>query len=216
MSNNGLVEIGGMSRREILRSAALMVMSGAPLQVAFAQHVHEQASQDSASSGGTYTPKLLTAHEYETVTRLAELIVPADGGNGSAVDAGAPAFIDVLCSQNERLAAIYTGGLLWLDRRMSSEHSTDFVSASAAQQTALLDALVEAGRGGNEESEGAGGGDLTPGVQFFGWIRRMTVDAYYTSAIGMKDIGYIGNTAVMEYTVPQEAIDYAMQRKPRV
>jgi hypothetical protein len=43
----------------------------------------------------------------------------------------------------------------------------------------------------------------------------MSVDAYYTSAIGMKDIGYIGNTAVMEYTVPQEAISYVMQRKPR-
>jgi hypothetical protein len=215
MSNNGLVEIGGMSRREILRSAALMLMSGAPLQVAFAQHVHEQASQDRASSGGTYTPKLLTEHEYKTVTRLAELIVPADGDNGNAVDAGAPAFIDVLCSQNERLAAIYTGGLLWLDRRMRSQHSTDFVSAGVAQQTAMLDTLVEAGRGGGEDAEEAGGGDLTPGVQFFGWIRRMTVDAYYTSAIGMKDIGYIGNTAVMEYTVPQEAISYVMQRKPR-
>lgn len=215
MSNNGLVEIGGMSRREILRSAALMLMSGAPLQVAFAQHVHEQANQERASSGGTYTPKLFNEHEYKTVTRLAELIVPADGDNGSAVDAGAPEFIDLLCSQNERLAGIYTGGLLWLDRRMRSQHSADFVGASAAQQTAMLDALVQAGRSGSDDEE-SGGGELAPGVQFFGWIRRMTVDAYYTSAIGMKDIGYTGNTAVTEYTVPQEAINYAMQRKPRV
>lgn len=215
MSENGLVEIGGMSRREILRSAALMLMSGAPLQVAFAQHVHEQTSEERAKSGGKYTPKLLNDHEYKTVTRLAELIVPADGDNGSAVDAGAPEFIDLLCSQNERLANIYTGGLLWLDRQMRSQHSTDFVGASAAQQTAMLDALVAAGRSGSDDDADSDDGDLTPGVQFFGWIRRMTVDAYYTSAIGMKDIGYIGNTAVMEYTVPQEAIDYAMRRKPR-
>ena len=216
MSEKTLVEIGGLSRREIIRSAALMLMSGAPLQVAFAQHVHEQASQERARSGGSYTPKLLTAHEYKTVTRLAELIVPADGDNGSAVDAGAPEFIDVLCSQNERLAGIYTGGLLWLDRRMRSAHSTDFVSASSAQQTAMLDALAEAGRNaGPDDPEGDDADEeLAPGVRFFDWIRRMTVDAYYTSPIGIKDIGYIGNTALMEYAVPEEAVAYAMRRKP--
>jgi hypothetical protein len=98
---------------------------------------------------------------------------------------------------------------------MRAKHSTDFVSSTAAHQTAMLDALVEAGRGENEDGEDSKAGNLTPGVEFFGWVRRMSVDAYYTSAIGMKDIGYIGNTAVMEYTVPQEAISYMMQRKPR-
>jgi hypothetical protein len=214
MSEKALVEIGGLSRREIIRSAALMLMSGAPLQVAFAQHVHEQASQERANAGGAYVPKRLNEHEYKTVTRLAELIVPADGDNGSAVDAGAPEFIDLLCSQNDRLTAIYSGGLLWLDRQMRAKHSNDFVSSTAAQQSAMLDALVEAGRGDGEDGEDSSGGSLAPGVQFFGWIRRMSVDAYYTSAIGMKDIGYIGNTAVMEFTVPQEAISYVMQRKP--
>jgi hypothetical protein len=216
MSEKTLVEIGGLSRREIIRSAALMLMSGAPLQVAFAQHVHEQASQERANAGGAYSPKQLNEHEYKTVTRLAALIIPADGDNGSAVDAGAPEFIDLLCSQNERLAVIYSGGLLWLDRQMRARHSTDFVSATAAQQAAMLDALVAAGRSESESEDGedSSAGSLTPGVEFFGWIRRMSVDAYYTSAIGMKDIGYIGNTAVMQYTVPQEAISYVMQRKP--
>lgn len=215
MSKQALVEINGMSRREILRSAALMLMSGAPLQVALAQHVHEQTSQDRAASGGAYQPKLFTEHEYKTVTRLAELIIPADGDNGSALDAGAPEFIDVLCSQNERLAGIYTGGLLWLDRRMRSQHSNDFVSATPAQQTAMLDALVEAGRNRNDDEQDGDAGDLTPGVQFFNWIRRMTVDAYYTSPIGIKDIGYLGNTAVMEYEVPQEVLSFVAQRKPQ-
>jgi hypothetical protein len=218
MSDAPLVGIGGLSRREVLQRAAVVLLSGAPLQVAFAQHVHEQARQDSASSGGAYQPKLLTGHEYKTVTRLAELIIPADGGNGSAVDAGAPQFIDLLCSQNEKLAEIYTGGLLWLDRRMQTDHGSDFVSAGAAQQTAMLDALVAAGRDDadddDEEDEDDDEGALTPGVRFFGWIRRMTVDAYYTSPIGIQDIGYIGNTALTEYTVPQEAIDYVMRHKP--
>jgi hypothetical protein len=215
MSETPLVEIGAWSRRDLLRRAALLLASGAPLEVAFAQHVHGQARQDRESTGGVYKPKLLTGHEYKTVTRLAELIVPADGPNGSAVDAGAPEFIDLLCSQNDKMAAIYTGGLLWLDRHMRAQHSTDFVSASPAQQTALLDALVEAGRNtGPEEPAADAAEDLAPGVSFFNWIRRMTVDAYYTSPIGIKDIDYQGNTALTEYKVPEEAIAYAMRRRP--
>jgi hypothetical protein len=98
---------------------------------------------------------------------------------------------------------------------MRAQHSTDFVGASPAQQTALLDALVEAGRNTGPEGPASDAAeDLAPGVSFFDWIRRMTVDAYYTSPIGIKDIGYQGNTALTEYKVPEEAITYAMRRRP--
>jgi hypothetical protein len=42
----------------------------------------------------------------------------------------------------------------------------------------------------------------------------MVVDAYYTSPAGIKDIGYMGNTAVAKFEIPQEAIDYAINRSP--
>ena len=56
--------------------------------------------------------------------------------------------------------------------------------------------------------------ELAAGIRFFAWARRMVVDAYYTSAIGIKDLGYMGNTAVAQFSVPQEAIDYALKRSP--
>ena len=37
--------------------------------------------------------------------------------------------------------------------------------------------------------------ELAPGIRFFDWARRMTVDAYYTSAAGIKEVGYMGNRA---------------------
>ncbi len=40
----------------------------------------------------------------------------------------------------------------------------------------------------------------------------MTVDAYYTSAAGLKEVGYMGNVGMTEFKVPQEAIDYAVKR----
>jgi hypothetical protein len=42
----------------------------------------------------------------------------------------------------------------------------------------------------------------------------MTVDAYYTSPIGIKDLGFEGNTALSEYSVPQDIIDHALSRSP--
>ena len=56
--------------------------------------------------------------------------------------------------------------------------------------------------------------ELAQGVRYFDWARRMTVDAYYTSAAGIREVGFKGNKGMAKFTVPQEAIDYAMKRSP--
>jgi hypothetical protein len=40
----------------------------------------------------------------------------------------------------------------------------------------------------------------------------MVVDAYYTSAIGVKDVGYMGNKGMSEFTVPVSALNWAVKR----
>src|SRR4029077_17486364 len=112
---------------------------------------------------------------------------------------------DLLASQNPQLLAIYTGGIAWLDFTMQRRNSTDFLSAKLEHQTALLDLIAYR----KNESP-----DLGPGIKFFEWARRMVVDAYYTSPIGIKAVGYIGNTALSKFEVPQTAIDYALKRSP--
>jgi len=214
MSDTGLVQIGNVSRRDALRriALALTAVGTGSLDLASAQQVHHAAR--SASSGGTYEPRFLRPHEYRTVGRLAELIVPADERGGSALDAGAPQFIDVLCSENEQLGRIYTGGLAWLDAWMRHRYDTIFVDATEQQQTALLDAIVAAEREIEQASENdfdeyfEVDSELGPGVRFFDWVRKMSVDAYYSSEIGIKDMGYKGNGAYSEYTVPKEALDF--------
>ena len=192
----------GLTRREVLRQLALAVTAAGTgaFNLEAARVVHALAGEARAQAGG-YTPAALSAHAFRTVTRLAELIVPADAGGGSAADAGAPEFIDLLCSQNEELARIYESGLSWLDETVRRAHGRRFVEASAEQQTAMLDRLVEAERGG-------AGDDLRAGVGFFNWIRRMTVDAYYTSPIGIADIGFRGNQVLPAYETPREAVEF--------
>jgi gluconate 2-dehydrogenase gamma chain len=192
-----------VSRRDLLRNIALSVTAGS-LSLEAAQHVHGVASQEKVSTG-LYKPKGMNAHEYATLRKLADFIVPTDERSQGAVAAGAPEFIDLLASQNPQLLAIYPGGIAWLDVTMQRRYSSDFVSAKPDQQTAVLDLIAYRK---NESPE------LGPGIAFFEWARRMVVDAYYTSPIGIKEVGYMGNTAVSKFEVPQEAIDYALKRSP--
>jgi Gluconate 2-dehydrogenase subunit 3 len=190
------------SRRELLKTIAAAVMAG-PLSLEAAQHVHGIAAAEKTAGG--YKAKALTPHEYKTMQVLADLIIPADERGPGAAAAGVCEFIDLLASQNPQLLAIYTGGIAWLDHASERLNSKDFVDAAAPQQTALLD-LIAYRR--NESPM------LGPGIQFFDWARRMVVDAYYTSPAGIKAIGYLGNTAVAKFEIPQEAIDYALKRSP--
>jgi gluconate 2-dehydrogenase gamma chain len=228
-----LAQIGELSRRDALKSIALAltVVAGGPMTLEAAQHVHSQVKEE-RKKVGAYKPKLFNEHEFGTLGRLAELIVPADDVSGSARDAGAPEFIDLLCSQNEDLAAIFTGGLAWLDSEMRDRHSVAFMEAKEQQQTAMLDLLVEAehttrehkARGETYEasehykdfrSYGVHAPSaLGPGVRFFDWVRMMIVDAFYTSEMGIKDVDFRGNGALSKYEVPKEVIDYALKNSP--
>ncbi len=210
---------------------ALTTVAGRPLELEAGCRVHAMV-QDEVKKSGIYKPKFFNDHEYSTVERLSELIVPADEISGSAKDAGAPQFIDLLCSRNAELAGIYSGGLAWLDAETARRYATKFVDAKEEQQTALLDAIVAAERTAAERNragltyEGTrhykGFGsygflpatDLGPGIRFFDWIRKMTVDAFYTSEIGIKDVGFMGNQVLVSYEVPKQSLEYALKHSP--
>ena len=232
-TNEPLIQIGEVSRRDALRSIALAVtvVARGQMKLEAAQQVHAHAREEKKSTG-SYKRKLFTEHEFNTLGRLAELIVPADTVSGSARDAGAPEFIDLLASQNEDLGAIFTGGISWLDAEMRHRHSVPFLEAKAEQQTAMLDLLVDAEKTDREralkgmtyeasehykdfQSYGIyAPSDLGPGVVFFDWARKMTVDAFYTSEIGIKDVDFRGNGSISKYEVPKEVIDYALKHSP--
>jgi gluconate 2-dehydrogenase gamma chain len=192
--------IQDVSRRDLLR-ITLTTLGVSVVNAEAAQHVHQAVAE--VKKNGAYKPKFFNEHEYKTLEKLADLIIPADEHSPGALAGGAPEFIDFLSSQSPELAEIYTGGLSWLDHEMNKHYSASFVAAARAQQTAMLDLIAY--RKNNSP-------ELGPGIQFFTWVRNMTVDAFYTSKAGMDDLGYIGNSAMSEFHVPAEAIDYAVKR----
>jgi len=168
-----------------------------------AQHVHEHVSAATAKGGGVYKPKLFNPHEYETVKRLASLIIPADEVSASAVEAGAPQFIDLIAGNNEEMSTLLLGGLQWLDGEMKKQAGTTFLDAQPDQQLSFLEQIAYREKTNPE---------LLPGVRFLSWMRRLTADAFYTSPIGIKDVGYMGNKGMTVFQVPKEAIAYAVKR----
>ena len=52
------------------------------------------------------------------------------------------------------------------------------------------------------------------GQRFFVWARNLVQDAFYTSPVGVKDLGFVGNGAMAEFSVPKEAVAYAIKRSP--
>jgi gluconate 2-dehydrogenase gamma chain len=192
-----------ITRRDALRRLALVLTATGVVDRVAAQEVHQMTSQAQAATGGAYTPKGLSPHEYRTLERLTDLIIPVEKGAPGAVAAGAAAWIDMLVSESDELKATYKTGLAWLDTTMKQRGAEDFLTASPGDQTKLLDQIAFRR---NTTPE------LAPGIQFFTWARRMTVDAFYTSEIGIRDIDYRGNTALASYPAPTEAIAYALKR----
>jgi hypothetical protein len=185
------------TRRDLLRTfAAAVTLTG--LDADAAQHVHNAAAEEKRATG-SYKPKLFNEQEYKTLSSLTETIIPG------ALSGGAPEFIDLLASHNAELAAIFTGGLAWLDREMQRRVNARYLDATLDQRTALLDVLAYRK---NHTPE------LAHGVTFFDWCRRMTADAYYTSKPGIAELGYKGNVGMSEFKIPQEAYDYALKRSP--
>src|SRR5260370_33527121 len=97
-----------LSRRELLQSIALSVTLGG-LSPEAAQHVHSVAADEKASTG-VYKAKALDPHEYQTLEKLADLIIPPDEKSPGAVASVACDLIDLLASQNPPLLGVYTGG----------------------------------------------------------------------------------------------------------
>lgn len=190
------------SRREILKNIALSVSLGG-MPFASAQLVHNHVAETKQKSAGVYNPKLFNPREYKTVAKLAELIIPKDEVSGSAVEAGAPEFIDLIGNNNEDLATTLVGGIQWLDITMQKRHKTSFLDSTDGQQREMLDLIAY-----QKNAEG----EFGPGVLFFDWMRRLTADAFYTSPIGIKDIDYMGNKGMTVFQVPKEAIAYALKK----
>ena len=185
-----------LTRRNVLKSltigaAATSVLRVIPAQAA--EYAHRMIAAEKASTPAkSYAPKFFPAHEYKTLQTLCQTIIPADQDAGGAVEAGAPEFIDLLTSENTDYQLVLGGGLMWLDNTCSDRYGKLFLDCSPEEQKQILDKIAYRKSGLEDPS-------LNQGIKFFAFLRNLTGDGFFTSEIGIKYLGYIGNTYLQEF-----------------
>ena len=143
--------------------------------------------------------EFLNEHELATITVLSILILPPNE-NGGPVEAGVPEFIEFMAKDIPELQTTLRGGLMWLDHKSNTEFGTEFKSTPEEQQKQLLDtiAFYDAEIPMNEHPLE---------IQFFNLIRNLTLTGYYTSKVGIKDLGYKGNMPNIWDGVPDDVLE---------
>lgn len=139
-----------------------------------------------------------TDHEMATLAVLSDIIIPADEISGSATDAGVPEFIEFIVKDMPHHQTPLRGGLRWLDVQCMNRFGKAFKDCTQIQQLEVVDEIAYPERKIKPGME--------QGVAFFSKLRDLVATGFYTSSIGVKDIGYAGNTPTQWNGVPEEVL----------
>ncbi len=184
-----------MKRREAVK---LITIAGVGT-AAQAQHPGHQgkttvdpaadAAKKAPTAAARFKPRHFTQHEYATVSRLADMIIPRDQTPG-ALDAKVPEYIDLQVAEMPDMQVRMSGGIQWLDRYCGEKFGKPFVKCTPAQQKQVVDGLAYRKTLTPE---------LKPGRAFFTAVRDLTCDGFYSSKQGFAEVGYKGNGFVRTF-----------------
>lgn len=151
--------------------------------------------------------KFFTDHEMKTIAVLSDIIIPKDDKSGSATDAGVPDFIEFMAKDQPHHQTPLRGGIKWLDLQCMRRFDADFVSCTPEQQIQMVDEIAYPEKAKPE---------MKQGVAFFNRMRDLTACGFFTSKIGIEDLGYVGNRPNQWNGVPQDVLDqYGMEYDAR-
>jgi hypothetical protein len=135
--------------------------------------------------------RFFTPAQHALVDELSETIIPADSHSGGAKAAKVADYIEQVLRESfdDSRKALWREGLRLIDVMSQHYHGKSFVDASPEDRIAVLTVLSN-----NDHMT-----DL-PEVRFFIELKRLTVQGYYTSKIGIHDeLEYKGNRILQEY-----------------
>jgi gluconate 2-dehydrogenase gamma chain len=191
-----------LHRRTLLQlagGAAAAAFTWTAEEASLAASQAQQARAQAAASGAPYEPKFFTAGEYATVVALSDIIIPSDASSGSASEAGAPEFIDYIVHDQPARQTAMRGGLRWLDAECQKRFDARFLACTTAQRGQVLDDIAWPARAKPE---------LSQGVAFFTTMRDLVAAGFFSSRMGVADLGYQGNRPVAEWTgAPRDVLN---------
>ena len=183
-----------MNRREALQRVTLL-LGGAISAPAL------QACLSGCQAPLHYRPRTLTPEQFEVVTSLADLIIPATETPG-AKGVGVPEFIDLILTESYLPADRdrFLAGLTAFIENFRQKYGKPFMQARPEEQTEILTELdreaVAARRTGVRD------------LPFFGMMKELTLIGYYTSTVGANDeLQFQPATNRFDGCLPLERVD---------
>jgi hypothetical protein len=141
--------------------------------------------------------RFFTDQEMKTIAVLSDIIIPADAHSGSATDAGVPDFIEFIVKDMPEHKTPMRGGLRWLDVECLNRYDKTFTECRGTQQLAVVEDIAYPGEARPEMKQGA---------SFFSLMRNLTASGFYSSKMGIADIGYAGNHPTIWDGVPDDVL----------
>jgi len=108
-----------------------------------------------------------------------------------------PDFIEFIVKDKPEFQTPMRGGLRWLDLHSVKTYNKSFRDCSQQEQIAIVDEIAYPAKAKPE---------VTQGVSFFNLMRNLTATGFYTSEIGLKDVGYMGNQPNQWNGVPDDVL----------
>lgn len=136
-------------------------------------------------------PRFFTPGELSVVDELTEIIIPADDHSPGARAAGVAAYIDARLGESleQEKKDSWRQGVQLVNQLSVKMNGRPFLEASGDQRTAVVEHLAQ-----NEEEP------KSPEELFFRELKRATVNAYYTSKIGIhQEMEYKGNVLLNQF-----------------
>lgn len=141
----------------------------------------------------------LNEHELATIAVLCDIILPATPEAGSATDAEVPEFIKFIVKDIPHHQLPMRGGLMWLDTETNRRFNKEFIACTEEEQIQVIDDIAYPDPEGKKP-------EMAPGIAFFDRMRNLTLTGYYTTKMGIDDLGYTGNYPNTWDGVPEEVL----------
>jgi hypothetical protein len=171
-----------LSRRAFASGLAIVpLVAGKPQSEHRMSQEVNQASAPDAPSKPEWRPEFFDEHQLETVSAVAELIIPKTDTPG-ARDALVHQHLDhILAASPEADQTKFLEGLWWLDGYCLRSSAAPFAGLSFPDQMRILTHLYE-----------SSDPDLKPGTEFVHLAKTWTAKIYYSTQIGALELNKDG------------------------
>ena len=133
------------------------------------------------------------------ISEISNLILPPNEF-GSINDAEVPELIEFMAKDIPSYEAPLKDGLASLNQHSNKKFKKVFVDCDENQQKSILDLMAY-------PDPNLSSSEQTDDIKWFTLFRNLTMTGYYTSKVGIKELGYKGNTPNVWDGVPQDVLD---------